>query len=134
MSAEARGYKDGREYMRSSHIGRMTFMEFRQVGTLASERLYVRKAKRREYLMGWWYAGNEFITLFQQDESNEWGAQKRVEYIRVRLGSTVDDFQTLLGYHEDDETLQRMLGDAVELLTRLQDVMDEVAQYVKRPT
>lgn len=132
MSAEAQGYKDGREYMRRAHIGRMVFSEFQRIGRLASEQVYIRKQKRFEYLMGWWKAGEQLITLFQQDDTNTWGAQRRVEYIRSRLASTVDDFQTLLDYHEDDETLQGKLVEAVELLTRLQDVMDGVSEYMKK--
>lgn len=132
MSAEAQGYKDGRLYMQRSHIGRMTFTEFQRIGKLASEQVYIRAPKRQEYLLGWWHAGNECITLFQQDDSNTWGAQRRVEYICSRLASTVDDFQTLLDYHEDDEELQGKLVEAVELLTRLQDVMDGVSEYMKR--
>lgn len=132
MTAEAQGYKDGRDYQCAHLIEHMTFRQYRHVGKGKSERLYVRSDKQREYLLGWWHAGEQFLTVFKQDATDHWQAEKRIHSLRMRLGGLVKDFEKLQDYREDDETYHERWLEAVELLTRLQDVMDGLAEYVKQ--
>ena len=131
MTAKDNGYIRGREYLRSCRIENVTFQEYRNLGRVDAKQLYKRQEKQDEFLLGWWQAGEQFLTLFKQTGEN-YQTQKSVLSIRTRLENLSRELEEVLEAQEDDTILQHMLQDAFEELDSALMVLNKVNVYLKK--
>lgn len=109
-----KGYRRGREYLRSCEAEKLTFAEYKQLGKVDVKRQYKQKSKQDEYLLGWWHAGEQFASLFKPDNNDSYSALKRIALLQQELGNIAKDLDELQDWREEDSVLQSCLQDAAD--------------------
>ncbi len=132
MTAKDNGYIRGREYLQRCRIESVTFQQYRNLGIVDAKQQYKRKEKQNEYLLGWWQAGEQFLTLFRQT-GDSYQTQKSVQSIRERLAALSKEIEAVLEAQDDNLTLQHMLQDAFEELDKSQITLNDIHVYLKYP-
>lgn len=111
-----KGYTRGREYLRRCPIEKVTFEQYKNIGKVDVKQQYKQKKAQDAYLLGWWYAGEQFASLFKTNNNDAYSGLKRISLLQQELGNIAKDLDALQNWRENDALLQDFLQTAVEEL------------------
>lgn len=135
MSAVDAGYKRGRAYINSHPLAglrKITFEQYRVFGRTVAKHDYSREKAQNDFLLGWWGAGSQFITLFAPDDTELYGAEKTLQNIQAHLRSVCDDLQPLLGWRKENGTLHGWLEEVSVALGDAQVALSQTIEQLKQ--
>lgn len=136
MNAFDLGLKRGKDYLLRFSCeylkAHMTFAEYKAIGHVDAKQQYPSSKGQTNFLLGWWNIGEQYITLFCPDDSELYGAQQKIKYVRTRLDSVRNDLAPLLAWREDEAATNDLIQDAFESLERAQEHLKRLQAHLAK--
>lgn len=130
MNAQEQGARQGREYVRSNRIEELTFEAYCQDGKSASAQSYQQEKAQSGFLYGWRQAGDQFRTLFKEDDHDIRGGEQRIRILHKHTEMAVKQLDVLCSWRKGDQELHDVLSHAREMLVQAQHALERALTVV----